>query len=682
MGSVSLLVVLLASAGEHVVTARMHHLCAEGKREWAEFAEKAEGPALRLTFAAKANGEEWNLRLRQRDVKEVWRVLLNGKELGRLVQDENAMAVRFVVPKGAVREGENRLSIEQLGKTVDDIEVGDVVLEERSKQAALTEATLDVEVVDGVSERPLPCRVTIVDEAGSLAALGISSDLGLAVRPGVVYTATGKAKIGLAAGEYAVTAGRGFEYGIETVKVRLKAGEVLRKRLAIRREVKLEGWICCDTHVHTLTGSGHGDATLDERMVTLAGEGIDLAIATEHNRQDDWRAAAKRQGVENWFTTMVGNEVTTTSLGHFNVFPLPVGGPLPDHQLKDCAKLFGSIKSVAGDDAVVVLNHARDVHGGFAPFGVKRHVSVAGEDLEGWRLGANAMEVVNSGAQRNEPMDLVRDWMGMLNVGAMLTPIGASDSHDVARYIVGQGRTYIRYGGERGGAINAAKAVKSLREGRVSIGCGLLATIEVNGAGSGELVGRRKLQPNHVVISLKVLGPSWTKLDRVELYANGIKVREEDVQNRKMGMDWVGGLMLPAPKHDTWYAVVASGPGVKEMYWPIAKPYQPTSTVVEPRVMAVTGAVWFDADGDGKRTCAAEYARRVAESNGFDVGKMMKALEEYDEAVAVQAAALMRRRGVSPFEMVRRAEGAGEQVVRGLRTYADGWRESEVARGK
>jgi hypothetical protein len=54
---------------------------------------------------------------------------------------------------------------------------------------------------------------------------------------------------------------------------------------------------------------------------------------------------------------------------------------------------------------------------------------------------------------------------------------------------------------------------------------------------------------------------------------------------------------------------------VSELYWSIAKPYQPTSPVVERRVLGVTGAVWLDGDGDGKRTSAHEYARRLCDAS-------------------------------------------------------------------
>ena len=112
----------------------------------------------------------------------------------------------------------------------------------------------------------------------------------------MIYTADGTARFGLPAGEYTLYAGRGFEYGIDSVRVSLKPGDTARKELTIRREVPTPGYVACDTHVHTLTHSGHGDATDVERAITLAGEGIELPIATDHNMQVDYHAAAVKAG--------------------------------------------------------------------------------------------------------------------------------------------------------------------------------------------------------------------------------------------------------------------------------------------------------------------------------------------------------------------------------------------------
>ena len=65
-------------------------------------------------------------------------------------------------------------------------------------------------------------------------------------------------------------------------------------------------------------------ATIDERAVTLAGEGIELPIATDHDHlTTDLADAAGRMGVASEFTPVVGDEVTTR-IGHFNAFPDPV----------------------------------------------------------------------------------------------------------------------------------------------------------------------------------------------------------------------------------------------------------------------------------------------------------------------------------------------------------------------
>jgi len=678
-----------AYATHTILDARLHHLRAGDQREWSDFPAKAEGPGLALRFMSDGNEREWALRLRQQDVKQTWKLLLNDKELGRLPPDENDMVIYFPVPAGALRAGENRLAVEQVGRTPDDVRIGEIALDDRPVADVLAEAAVEVTVLDAGQTgkpAPVPCRITVLNERGALMTVGAASGDGVAMRPGVVYTATGKACFGLPAGDYTLFAGRGFAYSVDSVRVSLRPGETVRKTLTFRREVPTDGWVSCDTHVHTLTYSGHGDSTADERVVTIAGEGLELPIATEHNRQIDYRAAAVKQGVADYFTLVVGNEVTT-NVGHFNVFPVPAGGSVPDFLAKDWKSVFASIAASPGRkpgelSQVIVLNHPRDLHAGFRPFGPERHVALTGEDLDGWDLRANAVEVVNSGALQSDVMRPFRDWFGLLNHGLQIAPVGASDSHDVSRYIVGQGRTYVRCRNDRPGHIDIDEAAKSFAEGRVLVSCGLLADITVNGKyGPGDLVPAS----GEVKVAVRVLGPGWTTADRVELYANGIKVREERIKDgQRAGVKWQGGWTLPHCHHDTYLVAIASGPGVTELYWPIGKPYQPTSPVATRWVIGATGAVWLDADGDGKRTSARGYAERLLREAGGDWPKVVKALADYDEAVAAQAAALLRARGVvlRDTEVRDAARKAGAQVERGFGAYVEAWRESQIARGQ
>jgi hypothetical protein len=146
---------------------------------------------------------------------------------------------------------------------------------------------------------------------------------------------------------------------------------------------------------------------------------------------------------------------------------------------------------------------------------------------------------------------------------------------------------------------------------------------------------------------------------------------------------WSGTWKLPRPKHDVHLVAVATGPGVEALFWPLAKPYQPTSPAVRRRAIGVTGAVWIDADGDGRRTSARDYARAVV-GEGKDWRESVAALAGYDEAVAAQAAGLLHAAGVAPGGKDVRAAAklAGGPVLRGFDAYAEAWRASQISRAE
>ena len=105
-----------AHAGPLVLTGRLHHLRAGAQREWDNFPQQAEGPRLILPFQARPNSAEATLRLRQQDVRQPWKVMLNGKELARLPPDENDMVLYLPVPAGRLVNEENTPAIEQVGR--------------------------------------------------------------------------------------------------------------------------------------------------------------------------------------------------------------------------------------------------------------------------------------------------------------------------------------------------------------------------------------------------------------------------------------------------------------------------------------------------------------------------------------------------------------------------------------
>ena len=668
-----------------VVEERLVHLRNDPTREWSSFPEIAEAAHLEVRFAAKRNSAEYVLRLRQQDVKQAWRVLLNGKPLGQLVRDEMDQVIYFSVPAGLLVGGDNVLRIETSARgpaAADDIRVGEITLDTRPLQEVLAESQLHIRVVDADSKQPLPSRITIAHADGSLQSTAAASNDKLAVRPGVIYSADGEAQINLPAGTYTVYASRGFEYSLGRVEVTLAKGQAAEHTLAIRREVPTPGYVACDTHIHTLTHSGHGDATISERMITLAGEGIELPIATDHNVHIDYEPHATKLGVRKHFTPVTGNEVTT-AVGHFNVFPIEPQARVPDHRKTDWPAIFDEVFATPGVK-VAILNHGRDVHSSVRPFGPDRFNAASGDNLLGWPMRFNAMEVINSGATQTDPLRLIHDWMTLLNRGYQVTPVGSSDSHDVTRYIVGQGRTYIRCDDRDPGKLDVAEATASFLQGRVLVSYGLLAELTIDDKyQSGDLAAANG---NKVKATVRVLGPHWTNATKVQLYANGDLIGEEQLPmlevGSPVGLKWEHAFELDRPKHDVFLAAVAIGPGVDGPYWQTSKPYQPTSPDWKSYVLGLSGAIWLDGDGDGRRSSARDYATVAMADSGGDPKKLMAALAKHDSATAIQAAALYTNGGGrlddEPFSQALAT--APKYVSDGIGRYQEAWRESERAR--
>ena len=721
----------VVQAEDVVLTERMHHLRQMEPREWSTFPEQAEATKLELKFDGKAFARERCLSLRQQDIKEIWTISLNGEQLGKLHRDENDMRVYYEVGFDLVKDGENTLTIEcPKGRKADDIRVGEISLLDRKKETVLSDAWLSISVME---RRPFrssdseldriknwhqkhkdrlppeklqevleesvtiirgeqatlraPCRVTIINSEGSLQEFSAESKYPIAVRPGTAYVSNGLVKIGLPPGEYRVLVGRGFEYSLEEqlINVRKDDGKYLGFKLV--RQVDTEGWVACDTHVHTLTHSGHGDSTVQERMVTLAGEGIELPIATDHNVHIDHRPFAKEAGVARYFTPVIGNEVTTKT-GHFNVFPVTPGAEIPNHKLTDWDEIADSINQVPGVK-VVILNHARDVHSGVRPFGPALFNDAVGENIKGWRFRANAMETANSSANQTDVMLMFRDWMTMLNRGLNITPVGCSDSHDVSRHFVGQGRTYIRCDDRDPGNIDVEQAVDSFVQGRVMVSFGLLTQLTVNDRyGSGELA---RVGGDTVKVNVRVQGPHWTSATHVQLFANGVPIRDETMSVPPSGtpakrLNWQTEWTIPRPQHDVHLVAIATGPGITGFHWKTAKPYQPTSEDWEPTSLGCSGAVWLDVDGDGRRSSARDYAERVNGISGGEIDALLEKLESYDEATAAQAAFVFHRQAglekQNPFlssDAQVAVRKAAPQVRTGIQKYVDAWRRNQIA---
>jgi len=242
----------------------------------------------------------------------------------------------------------------------------------------------------------------------------------------------------------------------------------------------------------------------------------------------------------------------------------------------------------------------------------------------------------------------------------------------VSRYIVGQGRTYITCPDVDPGHIDVALACSNLLAGRATVSMGLLTDLTVNGKfgvgdlATGPLEGQLK-------VTLEVRRPLWVTATNFALFANGVKVSDKSIvdasldgnsSDHKATVTWA----LPHPNHDFYLVAIAIGPGVTAPFWAIPRPYQPSSSHWESRVIGSTNPIWVDGDHDGKFTAPRGYARKLVERFGNDTTKLVTALSEFDEAVASQVASLNASLGYTINSDVLKS--AAPQVQRGFAAFA------------
>ncbi len=593
----------LGADDSHVIDGKMHHIRNAEPREWSHHPEKAEAKELVVEFAVADPGRFKLLTLRQRETQQVWSVALNGKVIGRLIRDHNHLEHGIAIPEGLLKNEGNQLVVSSASKKPDDILVGELVLhstlqtefegsptaevlfEKRGYRSPVPEfnAELKLSCVDADTGEPMPVRFTIVDaETGALVLLGAESNDRQAVRAGVVYALDGECGVKVAAGRsYRVFAGRGFEYGLASAEVKLAPGARESVDLEIRREVPTPGLVASDTHLHTFEFDRHGDCDLSERLIGLAGEGVELPISTAHDKHIDYREEADRLGVSRWLTPVIGCEVTTQE-GHFNIFPIANAEVEPvQHKGLAWAEVFENIYATP-DVRVCILNHGRDLHGKLVPLGPETFDADTGTFLGGRELEANAMELINSGAHTSDPMQLVRDWFALIRSGHRLAGIGGSDSHTVNFAIPGQARTYVECPDEDPANLDTGLAIDSFVKQKTWVSFGLLAHLDETAAGK---------------FKATVLGPGWTRASELKIFRNGEEVKAVTIPESagtQAGEKWAATFSLAelAAKPGDFLCAVATGPGISGAWWPGMVPYQPTSPDWKPFVMGVSPVLW------------------------------------------------------------------------------------------
>ena len=450
----------------------------------------------------------------------------------------------------------------------------------------------------------MPCKVTFErTDGGPLPDFGPSHVAGPARNQAT--TADGTVNVALAPGSYRVTASRGPEYSIAQADVSVAPGERRELRLSPRRVVDTAGYLACDFHQHTLLGADSAVTTRD-RIIANAAEGVEVAVASEHNIIAHLQPIVQALGLQRELVSISGDELTSDASrhawGHANVFPLPFDpskprGGAPVVRDRTPGEIIDELRAAGSDEFVFQVNHPRSGDSGyFDQLAFDPSTGVGGG--AGYDGRFDALEVWN-GRNVEARGKVMRDFFGLLRTQHPVTATADTDTHGIVGQEAGYPRTYVRVGSdshlETWGPDRTAQVVhgiKTLRD--VVLTNGPMLRVSANGAPIGGIAHGRL-----VTVKVHVESAPWVVVDEVRVLRaseQGDVARASIAQKPTPAGALAADVTLPLQvARDDALVVVVSG---NRPMVPVLSAAAGEAIEVSP--WAMTGAIWVDADGDGR----------------------------------------------------------------------------------
>ena len=469
-------------------------------------------------------------------------------------------------------------------------------------------ATIYFKITDSATNSPTPAKMVFLKD-GMPYEHQVSSTQELACRGNTIYTSKGEGRFLIAPGTYNIYFGKGMEYSQAMQSHTFEEEDSYNIAATLTKELNTDGYIGGDMHLHTYTFSGHGDANVEERLISCVAEGLEWAVATDHNAVLDYDSYMEKLGLKGLMATSIGNEVSTP-IGHFNTYPLTGGEPI-NAKISVGKELFSTIRTNpnAPKNTVIQVNHPRWVETdyfntkGLDPyFGTSKHPE--------WDWGFDAFEVLNENfgiGWRDAPdnkFSVKQDWFNMLNHGRKMTGLGNSDSHSVIAQIAGIPRNYIRSSTDLPSDIKEEELIQNIKNQQVIVACGVLPNMILNEEyGVGTQV---PLKAKEVLrVKLSVQAASWVSCHKAELIENGEVIRTFNIAP-STNTTRFDTMIILQPKLDSWYSFIAYGDE------PMAPLVQTKEKPVYPK--GFTNPIWVDVTGDGAITSVVDYSQQLADS--------------------------------------------------------------------
>lgn len=467
---------------------------------------------------------------------------------------------------GTTAPGEHPITVAAGVETVQDISLPDT-------------ARLRVTVVDGAGA-PVPAKVTVVgfdpapEPANGGGTFVFRADVDqqgnelfgiTAVR--FVDQSGDSGAFSIPPSDYEVVVSRGPEYSIHRERVRLASGATTTVNAKLVKVLDTSGFVATDYHVHMIS-SFDTSVTRDDRIRTMAAEGVEYFVASDHDFITDLRPDIERLGLGAHLKAVVSSEITTFNLGHFNAWPLErdpashTGGSIDWGRAGVAAgKDFPALGSFdlspgelftttrdrmqpGNDGGIIQVNHFNSgTLGYFAVAGIDSFLdpprsftppqsirqNPALDNLYDDNFDALEVWIEANRAQTSLLQEAnLGDWFNLLNNGRIKAATADSDTHSTAIVQAGGPRNFVASSSDDPAELDDAELAASVRQGR-SVGSNapfLRVTLAGDGGATAGLgVGEAKLvraTARDVTLRLKVQSPSWAEFDTIEVFANTV----------------------------------------------------------------------------------------------------------------------------------------------------------------
>jgi len=401
----------------------------------------------------------------------------------------------------------------------------------------------------------------------------------------------------LPAGSYLVTASRGPEYSSDHEVIEVLDASIHLIEFELQHILDTPRLVSLDPHMHTFWSDG--DMDIPDRLRSVIAEGIDVAVASDHNILIEYAPALQELGLDKYLAVLVGNEITQNDLLHYNTYPLSIkrdkdynGAIYP--ALKTAGGLFESSRT-NDPSCLIQVNHPRSAHQGY--FHTQRlDLESAAFASIGFDMSFDLIEVMNGPSFARSNYATVQDWLHLLDRGYFFPAIGSSDSHSIDKDEPGYSRTYLIFEEEQTGPPPIPEMMERLKKGHSFISNGPLIDMRID----DRFIPGDLLTPasSSIQIALEVRAAPWISVDEVRLIINGKRGIVFPVESNRDSLLKFSKKIELSPEKDIYVAAEAIG---KISMFPVL---QRTAILGDPEQAslpyALTNPVFVDADGNGR----------------------------------------------------------------------------------